>query len=467
MKKVLSLLLTMILIISVITIPAQAADSGVKIKVDGEIVSLVAYNIRDNNYFKLRDIANVLKGTDAHFDVLWNAEVGAIEIVPDTDYSTVEEITTEKFENPRIIKSSAKIYKDGNIVLLNAYNINDNTFFKLRDLADVIDFGVDWDAVEEVIEINSSESYVHPGASGEGLAINTETFSLLNKNKAYVDARYECMGTGYYDNEYQYTRYMFTVTYQMPVTSESAVIGLNTTVDNLFYNCPNEVTPEEIMALFDEYKTGYSEDQRGAYLTVNYCGYELTFWRADTEKYFDKNSSGFISLDTPYISDGSDVVIDTPDNTDTALPFTESKDFNFLSGVGAWCTTMTLNPDGTFVGEFHDSEPDGSFYTCKFSGKFGNFKKLSETSYSMELLETNTEVTPGKEWTENDILYIATTPYGIDEGTDFILYTPDAPTSELSDDFMSWYRMTIGFDFPAKLGRYGIFNTSAGYGFFE
>ncbi|MBQ3118882.1 MAG: hypothetical protein IJC10_03870 [Clostridia bacterium] len=128
MKKVLSLLLTLVLVASILLVPVHAADDTTKIKVDGELVSLVAYNIKDNNYFKLRDIANVLKGTDAHFDVLWNAEIGAIELVPDCDYSTVEELTSEKFENPKIVKSSAKIYKNGKLILLNAYNINDNTF---------------------------------------------------------------------------------------------------------------------------------------------------------------------------------------------------------------------------------------------------------------------------------------------------------------------------------------------------
>lgn len=315
MKKVLSLLLIMILLIGVITIPAQAASDGAKIKLDGEIVSLVAYNIRDNNYFKLRDIANILKGTEAHFDVLWNAEVGAIEIVSNTDYSTVEEITSEKFENPRIIKSSAKIYKDDNLVLLNAYNINDNTFFKLRDLADVIDFGVEWNAEEEIIEVNSAASYVHPGASGEGLAINTGILSLLNKNKAYVDARYEYETTGYNENDHVYNRYQLTVTYETPVTPESSVIGLEVSLDNLFYSCPEYVAPEAIMALFDEYKTGYSEDGYGAYLTVNYCGYELTFWRSADEEYFSNTSCvGLIYLDTPYVSDelsGSNGVSET------------------------------------------------------------------------------------------------------------------------------------------------------------
>ena len=127
---------------------------------------------------------------------------------------------------------------------------------------------------------------------------------------------------------------------------------------------------------------------------------------------------------------------------------------------------MTLNPDGTFTGDFYDSEPS-LYYICNFSGKFGNFEKINDTSYKMELLEIKTEVEPGKEWTENGVLYRAWTPYGLDEGTEFILYTPDAPTNNLSEDFISWYKMSTDFNVPAKLGRFGIFNVSAGYGFFE
>ena len=36
-----------------------AENEGVRLTVDGEARSLIAYEIHDNNYFKLRDVANL------------------------------------------------------------------------------------------------------------------------------------------------------------------------------------------------------------------------------------------------------------------------------------------------------------------------------------------------------------------------------------------------------------------------
>lgn len=476
MKKVWSFVIAVSLMMSAFCFSAHAADNGAKIKVDGEVVSLVAYNIKDNNYFKLRDIANVLKGTDAHFDVLWNEEKGAIELVSDCDYSTIEELTKEKFENPEIVPSTAKIYKDGNLVLLNAYNINGNTFFKLRDLADVVDFGVNWVAEEGIIEINSDESYVHPGVSGDALALNTEILSLFNKNKAYVDAHYELESTGYNENDYVYNRYQLIVTYEMPVTPESRVIGLDVQLDTILYNCPKYVRPDALAALFTEYKTGYDSEAHGAYLTGNYCGYELTFWRsADYDTFPADSSTGFIHLDTPFVSDGATSKNEVEAAFDGNLPFDGNKEFYFSSGVGAWGTILSVNENGAFTGNFHDrnggeigdSYPNGTYYTSEFSGRFGNIKKINDYTYSMELLEIYTKDAEGKEWIEDGVLYVASVPYGLDEGKEFIFYTPDAPTAGLSEDFLFWNGSYYYGEIPVKLGVYGIENVSMGYGFFE
>lgn len=481
MKKVWSILITFVLTISTLCFSATAA-SGTKIKVDGEVVSLVAYNIKDNNYFKLRDIANVLKGTDAHFDVLWNAEKGAIELVSGCDYATDEELTKEKFDNPEIVPSTAKIFKDGNLILLNAYNINGNTFFKLRDLADVIDFGVNWIAAESIIEINSEESYVHPGVSGDALALNTEILSLLNKNKAYIDARYEFDSTGYNDNDYVYNRYALIVTYEMPVTPESRVIGLDVQLDKLLCNCPNYVRPDAIAALFTEYKTGLDSEANGAYLTGNYCGYELTFWRSSDYDTFPADSStGYIYLDTPFVSDDTTTkneVASAPSGSLQSvdrLPFDENKEFYFSSGVGAWGTVLSVNENGSFTGNFHDRNggeigsgyPNGTCYVCEFSGRFGNIKKINDYTYSMELLEIYSKDAEGKEWIEDGVLYVAAVPYGLDEGKDFIFYTPDAFTKDMSEDFLFWNGSFYYGETPERLGSYAIENVSMGYGLFE
>lgn len=309
MKKVLPLLLTMILLIGVITIPAQAASDGAKIKVDGEIVSLVAYNIRDNNYFKLRDIANILKGTEAQFDVLWNAEVGAIEIVPDKDYSTVEEITSEKIDTPKIVKSSAKIFLNGKLTLLNAYNINGNTFFKLRDIADVIDFGIEWNASENVIEIDSSASYVYPEYEGDRLALNQEYLSLINKDKAYIDSKYTQTSMGYGDYDYIYgdfdtiyTGQYFTATYEEPAAPNSRVNLIDISLYKLFHNCPEELTLKDIESVFEEYKYGIIEKDNVPLLIANYCGYELCFWYTEGRN-LSKYDTAYLDVSKAYTPD--------------------------------------------------------------------------------------------------------------------------------------------------------------------
>ena len=86
MKKLVSLLLTLVIMISAVGLTAYADNGGTKVKLNGEMKTLVAYNIKDNNYFKLRDIANLLKGTQAEFDVIWNSEKGAIELLSKTAY---------------------------------------------------------------------------------------------------------------------------------------------------------------------------------------------------------------------------------------------------------------------------------------------------------------------------------------------------------------------------------------------
>ena len=201
--------------------------------------------------------------------------------------------------------------------------------------------------------------------------------------------------------------------------------------------------------------------------------YELTLWYSSNEEVLpDKECWASIRLDTPYISEGSNTVTEV---ASTTLPFTGAKELFFTSGVGGWATRLTLNSDGTFTGDFHDSEmgditaahPNGSYYTCKFSGKFTNIKKIDEYTYSLELSEMYTEVTPGKEWIEDGVLYRASTPYGLDEGINYIFYTEGAPTYSMHEEFMNWYGMCIDFNYPAKLDRCGLYNISAGYGFFD
>ena len=195
MKKTLALVLSLVLTV-VCAFPAFASDGATCVTVNGEAKNLIAYNIAGNNYFKLRDVANILKGTDAQFDVVWNASLGSVEITSGVPYSTAEDVTDEVLSNPVALPSITPIYKDGAQVLLAAYNIGGNNYFKLRDLGAAIGFGVDW-TLEQGIMIDTAKEYVYPVVSD--FALNVETLGLVGKTKAQVDAK---LGQGTYSWEF-------------------------------------------------------------------------------------------------------------------------------------------------------------------------------------------------------------------------------------------------------------------------
>ena len=67
-------LLLMVLLLGLLPV-AQAAESvsasgnNIDLSLDGKAVKIGAYNIAGSNYIKLRDIAQLLKGTDKEFAV--------------------------------------------------------------------------------------------------------------------------------------------------------------------------------------------------------------------------------------------------------------------------------------------------------------------------------------------------------------------------------------------------------------
>lgn len=164
-----------------------------------------------------------------------------------------------------------------------------------------------------------------------------------------------------------------------------------------------------------------------------------------------------------------------PGTGDGQLPLpAESMDFSFSSGAGAWGTGMTVHADGSFEGDYHDSNMgetgdgyDASVYVCSFRGRFENIVKVNDYTWSMTLGSMELDEEPGREWIEDRVRYIASDPYGMEGGTEFIFYTPEAPASELTEDFLSWMLFTGSMAQPGEpLGLYGIYNRDMGYGFF-
>lgn len=143
---------------------SHAAYTDSKVLVNGKEIKFEAYNINDNNYFKLRDIAYVLTGCElggVRFNVKWDGERNMINLLTLQDYETVGgELKSGDGMDKSYETSSSALLKDGISVTLNAYLINGNNYFKLRDLGKLFDFNVSWDGANNCILIDSFSPYI-------------------------------------------------------------------------------------------------------------------------------------------------------------------------------------------------------------------------------------------------------------------------------------------------------------------
>lgn len=157
-----------------------------------------------------------------------------------------------------------------------------------------------------------------------------------------------------------------------------------------------------------------------------------------------------------------------------SLPGEYPMDLLFYSGAGAWGTRLTLNADGSFSGLYHDADmgdmgpgyPNGTAYTCSFTGTFLAPEPLDAHSCRLHLLPPTLARPGGEEWIEDGIRYFSAGPHGLDGGTEFILYTPDTPVAGLNEDFLSWWPGRFEPKPPETLNCYGIWNVATGTGFF-
>ena len=171
------------------------------------------------------------------------------------------------------------------------------------------------------------------------------------------------------------------------------------------------------------------------------------------------------------------------------LPITESLDMSFYSGAGAWANDLTLEPDGSFSGEYYDADCL-TVYVCKYHGRFGDVEKLTGASWrlTLEELELDTGRDVGEEWDEpgggeDAYHYISSEPYGLEgaddtalkPGAQLILYSPEAtghePGTELygAEKLRTWMHGGRREFNSADdiLGCWGLHNLATGQGFFS
>lgn len=221
------------------------------------------------------------------------------------------------------------------------------------------------------------------------------------------------------EHMYELSQYCYIYLKSCYVTREAALASLANKSDS---------TKEKIQSLID-YQNSINTEIAEIMVELKRAnktndGLVFGFLPTDNEDYLSRyDDSQFIQWTETLERENSDIF--------SLLP----SEFVFSSGAGGWATEITLNDDGTFNGQYHDSDmgdsgtgySNGTVYICDFSGKFTMPKKINEYIYSMNLETLDVEGTSGTVYYENDIRYIVSAfiiPYKTSVGKCFPLVSP-------------------------------------------
>lgn len=138
----------------------MTTSQNARVAFASKIAFLEAYNIYNNNYMKLHDLAAELTEMGFPIDVTWDGANNAINLITGQAYTFVggENKVADSVTHEAVPTSSA-IYLNGKPIELKAYTIGGNNFFKLRDICSALNIGVNWNQEQQLITVDHTLPY--------------------------------------------------------------------------------------------------------------------------------------------------------------------------------------------------------------------------------------------------------------------------------------------------------------------
>jgi len=142
------------------TAPGTATPTSSAVYVNGVPVDFEAYFIDGNNYFKLRDLAKAVSGTNKQFEIAYDSVTRAISLTSGKPYTLVGgELTLGDGSAKTYTTNEMVLYKDGQKIEMTSYLIGGNNFLKLRDVMKLFNIGVTYDSETRNIGIDTQIGY--------------------------------------------------------------------------------------------------------------------------------------------------------------------------------------------------------------------------------------------------------------------------------------------------------------------
>ena len=135
------------------TVDVKATNQ--KVKLDGKDVVIYGYNIDGYNYFKLRDLAAVLKDSKAKFGVEYKDAM--VTLTKGADYKVAETDQKEVKAMSKGMITNDKVMVGDKALTAMAYKVDDSNYYKLRDIGEALGFGVDFDKATNTVLLMSEK----------------------------------------------------------------------------------------------------------------------------------------------------------------------------------------------------------------------------------------------------------------------------------------------------------------------
>ena len=133
---------------------ATATPTTVTVSLNGKKTTFQAYSIGDENYVRVRDVALLLSGCEWDYAVGWSEEKQQVTLMPREQYTAIGTENKALPSGQRTVQSVTEpTIVEGQSHMIAAFNIDDYNYYRLRSLASVCGFDVDWDEVSQTVKI--------------------------------------------------------------------------------------------------------------------------------------------------------------------------------------------------------------------------------------------------------------------------------------------------------------------------
>ncbi|WP_019133235.1 FIVAR domain-containing protein [Peptoniphilus obesi] len=159
-----------------------------KVRLDDKDVVIYGYNIDGENYFKLRDVAAVLKDSKVKFGVEYKD--GLVTLTKGADYKVLDTDQKEVKAESEAMLTNDKVKVGETDLTAKAFKIDGNNYYRVRDLGKALDFGVDYDEEANTVLL-SSEKVAENKEVKEALKKEVAKEETVKATKEFKEAKVE------------------------------------------------------------------------------------------------------------------------------------------------------------------------------------------------------------------------------------------------------------------------------------